>query len=79
MSTVIEQLDVNWVRLLINQFFKETTLISLKLEGGHVVKIEANRVLHHGMKISYMLLNRLPNHAWTHALAIPEDQLVPHS
>lgn len=43
------------------------------------MKIKASRPIHHGMKISFLLLSHLPDHDWSNKVEISEDQLVPHS
>lgn len=77
-SAVMEQLDINWARLLVNLFIEHATLISHSFNGDQLVKIEARRILHHGMKISFMLINHLPSRVWYYPVPVCEDHLVPY-
>lgn len=61
MSVVVEQLDINRARLLVNMFIEQTAFIARSFDGVCLVKIESRRILHHRMKISFMLINRLTN------------------
>lgn len=75
----VKNLDMNWARLLVNLFMEEAAFITQIGEGKKVYEVKVGRPLHHGCKISILLLSHLPDHEWSDKTNIPEDKRIPHS